>query len=502
MTASDDATDVTSTAPTNASPATPAAAAEADGSSNRRRPTRRRRVLLVLLFLLTCLAILTSSVTVWVHQTVLNTDRWVSLVGPVAANPAVQAAMSEQIASQVIIALDVQQKLVNVLPPKAGFAAGPITQALQDQIQQRLAKRMASPEFQQAWITANRVAHAQIVRILRGDTPNLTIADGYIHLDLWPLIGQALTQLQQAGLIPADANLPDVSNGLSPGAQAVIEKVLGVTLPADFGTVRLMPADKLVQAQQYVRYFDLITIATVLLAILLILVTIWYAPRRRWMVIYLAIGGAVAIILARFALQSVAGSIIDSLDDGDTATTVRGVLSAVFDDLYGFTRLIVIGSIVIAIVAYLTSRPRWLVSLNARISASRQKPAAAMGAPTGAAAAPASGSAMTPAATTTTTSTAATTSAMTPATTATTAGQGTDAPASTTMGWAREHIAGLRIGGLAVIAFVIAWAAFGLELALLGALLVVLLEVVLHALASGKDSAGDKSGPSSSTTSA
>ena len=80
--------------------------------------------------------------------------------------------------------------------------------------------------------------------------PRSSVVDGYVVLDLFPVVGVALTQLQQAGIIPADVQLPDLT---SPDTRDVLDQrldaALGVTLPPDFGTMQLMPADRLLAAQ-------------------------------------------------------------------------------------------------------------------------------------------------------------------------------------------------------------------------------------------------------------
>ena len=53
------------------------------------------------------------------------------------------------------------------------------------------------------------------------------------------------------GLIPADVQLPDLTSPEAPGVLAQrIETALGVTLPPDFGTIQLMPAERLATARR------------------------------------------------------------------------------------------------------------------------------------------------------------------------------------------------------------------------------------------------------------
>ena len=74
---------------------------------------------------------------------------------------------------------------------------------------------LVSPKFQTVWVDANRALHAKIVAFLRGDTTVLQARDGVVYLDVYPLVDAVLRQLQQIGIIPADAELPDPTSSAS-----------------------------------------------------------------------------------------------------------------------------------------------------------------------------------------------------------------------------------------------------------------------------------------------
>jgi hypothetical protein len=142
------------------------------------------------------------------------------------------------------------------------------------------------------------------------------------------------------------------------------------------------------------------------------------------MVVYLAVGGVVSVLLGRFVLGGLEGAIVSSLTDADTATTVRSVLDAALADLYAFSRLVVVGGIVVGVVAFIAGRPAWLTSAAARAGGATRQAAAGAGALAGSV-----------------------------------AGQ---APSTqTTADWARLHQRELRLAGLAVIAFIIAGRRWG-----------------------------------------
>ena len=68
-----------------------------------------------------------------------------------------------------------------------------------------------SPEFEQAWIEANREAHAQLVAILTGkDTDTVEVTGNAVNINLAAVIETVKQQLVQAGFSRAAA-LPTVN---------------------------------------------------------------------------------------------------------------------------------------------------------------------------------------------------------------------------------------------------------------------------------------------------
>ena len=84
------------------------------------------------------------------------------------------------------------------------------------------------------------------------------------------------------GLIPSDVQLPDLTSPEAPEVLAQrLQTALGVTLPPDFGTIRLMPFERLATALTIVRAFDVVVIVLIVLSIVLVALTLWLASNRR-----------------------------------------------------------------------------------------------------------------------------------------------------------------------------------------------------------------------------
>lgn len=324
------------------------------------RSGTRHRILRVLLYLLTCVSIATSSVAVWTHEVALNTDRWVNVVGPIAAEPAVQEAVSSAVAHKVALALDIQGRLEKMLTERLQPLAAPVATQIELGIGRRLATAMASPEFQAAWLEANRSAHRQALEILRGRSQVLYAEGDVVVLDVWPLVGIALGQLQAQGLIGADVTLPDLSHGLPVGALDNLNAAFGGRISASLGTVPVAPARSLLAAQRIVSMFDWITAGLMGISLLLVLVTIWGSRHRRRAVIRVAFGAAAGLVLTRFAIGGLELAIVAGVADAETASTVRGLLHAAIADLFSFSGIVIATGLVVATAAYLAGRPAWL----------------------------------------------------------------------------------------------------------------------------------------------
>jgi hypothetical protein len=323
-----------------------------------RRVTRRRSVLAGVSLVLACITILVATVALWAHQVAFNTDRFTAVAADALDQPEVIDPLAARISSQVVTALDVQARLTNVLPERVTAIAGPVTLALQDGLTRRLETLLAEPRMQQALTNTLAFAHTRVMNLLRDQADAATVVNGEVVLEVYPALLVALHELQTAGIIGADVQLPDPATAEPPGVvRGVLETRLGVTLPEDFGTIPLMPVERLEAAQTAVRAFDLVVIALIALAVALVALAIWLSAKRRRMIVYLAIGTIVAFVLARLFTNAAA----DALTTGIAAQGLRGAIESILDatlaDFRSWALLILIGTGIVGILAYAYGRP-------------------------------------------------------------------------------------------------------------------------------------------------
>jgi len=324
-----------------------------------RKSGRFRSFLIAVLIVLSCLAVVVSGVTIWAHYTVLNTDGYMKVVGPIGKDPAAIKSLSDYVASQVITATDLQARTQAALPTQAQFLAAPITDAVNSFITKQTNKVLSTPQAYDVWLKVNEVAHEKIVGLLRGDNTNTYIAGSDVKLNTIPLISQALVWIdgKLPGALSSRFSPPVIAPGTPPD-QAIqqVSQWSGKTLPADFGQVTLLTNSSLGPAQTAVRIFDALVIVLPIVTALLIAVTIWLSRRRRHTIIALGIGAAIALIITHVIVNRVSTAVVDKLKLGDVTTVVRDVVSASLRPLTTLTIWIVVIGVVVAVIAWIVGR--------------------------------------------------------------------------------------------------------------------------------------------------
>ncbi len=156
----------------------------------------------------------------WAHDEVGNTDTYVASVTPLATDPAVQSAIIDRVSREITNAIDVKAVTAQAastlaaqgLPTVASTLealSGPLASSLQGFISDQVGRIVRSPAFVQAWATANRSAHTQLVAVLTGKGTNqVTVTGDAVQVNLAAVIDTVKQQLVAngfalAGRIPA-----------------------------------------------------------------------------------------------------------------------------------------------------------------------------------------------------------------------------------------------------------------------------------------------------------
>lgn len=117
------------------------------------RPQRRRRLARVASTVFVVLAMLVFAAAIpgtWARRTLLDTDRYVATVAPLAQDPAIQEYLARTLTDQTFEALDIQGRLsasLEARAPRLVFLAGPIANGVEGFVKDRLQAILASEAF-------------------------------------------------------------------------------------------------------------------------------------------------------------------------------------------------------------------------------------------------------------------------------------------------------------------------------------------------------------------
>ena len=334
------------------------------------RPQKRHRTRRILAPILVVLTVIVFTVTVpaaWGARTVLNTDRYVATVAPLANDAAVQRSIATKVTAQVFDALNVEEVISDALASigdRATVLAGPLTTALRGFVQEQVLRVVQSNAFDTFWTEANRFVHTQVVQILRGNEEEVSVVEGKVLLNLVPLINLALAQIQQVAgdQIGRDVQLPEIQPD-TPRTEAVnrIEQALGVDLPEDYGSIEVYDADDLAALQQALFTFQRLLILLLILTPILVAVTLVVSTRRRRTLIQLAAGGAIGLVLVRRLAIMGRDNLFASVDTEDFPS-VRVLTDELMDSLFRYTGILLAIVLLVLLIALVTGPYPWAVA--------------------------------------------------------------------------------------------------------------------------------------------
>lgn len=336
------------------------------------RPAKRmrvRRIVAVLLVALTVVVFAAGVAGAWARRTVLNTDRYVATVGPLAEDPAVQEYLARTITSQVFQALDVQGRLEGVLQERADrlvFLAGPITSSVEGFVRDQVQKVVASEQFARLWTEVNRIAQQQAVKLLEGDTTVVTIQGEKVVLNLLPVANEVLKGVSGvvSELVGRPITIPEITPQTLPSeAVSKLEQALGIDLPANFGTVEVYDSKELGAAQQAVDLFNKVVILLAIVFAAGFVAALWVSPARRRTLLQLMTALAVVLVLERRFAIAAANDLVGSAKPENQAAA-RAVVDAFLGSLLRYTGWFLAIALIALVIALLTGPYSWAVRLR------------------------------------------------------------------------------------------------------------------------------------------
>jgi hypothetical protein len=254
----------------------------------------------VALFVVASLLFMTSVVAVYVRSQVLDTDRYVETVAPLARDPAVQDAITNRLTDEFMTKLDIAgltQQLADALkargvPDVVSQLVSPIVGGVRSFISGEIHKVVTSDRFAQFWDSANRTAHEELSAVLTTGKGQFLTAEGtQVSLNAGALLTLVKQRLVDAGFGLA-AKVPDTS----------------ITIP-------LFESDQLPRIRTAVSLLNTLAWVLPLVSLLLLLAGVLSAPNRRRGLLVGSIAFAVGLLVLLGALTAARTYYLNHLPD-------------------------------------------------------------------------------------------------------------------------------------------------------------------------------------------
>ena len=321
-------------------------------ASTKPKKNRGRTIGSWVLIVLACLLAVLSVVVVYARNELLNTDTFVATVAPLAKDPAVQTAVATRVSDNLVARTDVEERVKNALPARAGFLANPITGAVHTATYQITLKLVQSQQFQHLWELALRQSHEQVDNLLLGNKVGaLQSTNGQVTVDLTQVENAAKKQLAAHGL-------------------SVFNKVPNYT-----GTPYvLFQSDQLAKLQRWVRFLNHLALVLPIVSILVFAGAVLLAKDRRRGLVHAASGLAVSMAVLLIAANVGRNQYLASLSPRQSKSATTAVIDTVDASLLDSVRTVLVVAAIVALVAFVVglgpvrrwwsnrTTPSWLTS--------------------------------------------------------------------------------------------------------------------------------------------
>ena len=297
--------------------------------------TRLRSAGLVLLLVLGCGLVAMSLIAAYVRVTVLNTDRYVDTMAPIAQSADVQRAVAAKLDAAIASRVDYDALMADALPERGAALAPAVAETLRDAVRTQLDAFVASDAFERLWTEANRAAHSAVVALLADEGERVRLEGDAVQLDLSDGVERVRAGLEERGL----------------------DRVAEAIPPSVDGRVTLLQSEGLVKARKAVDLLEGLTIVLPILALLCLggHVALSRPPRRGLLRVGIGLIVTALLLLAAAGLGRSA-----YLDAIDREVLPREAAADIFDALIALLRTglraVAIVAVVLALLALVLGR--------------------------------------------------------------------------------------------------------------------------------------------------
>ena len=240
----------------------------------------------------------TSIVAVFARNQILNTDRYVATMAPLATDPVIQAAISNRISNEVLARVDLKGLATQATdwltsqgaPDAVKSLVGPAVNAAESFVRSEISKIVHSSQFATIWDAANRAAHSALVAVLTGAKTGAVVSSGdTVSINLGPLLAAVKQQL--------------IADGFG----------LASKIPAVSAQFTIFESDKLPKLRSTVRLLNDVATWLPWITLAIIIGAVFTAPNRRRGIILAGLFIALGLLITRGVIHFIAESAIDDL---------------------------------------------------------------------------------------------------------------------------------------------------------------------------------------------
>lgn len=279
-----------------------------------------------LLITLGLILLVVANLTFWAWFTLLNTNGWVTAVGPLSKDPTVSGILSQYVVGQLFEQVDVELAIEQSLPPDFQILSVALTTGLEKIAYETVDGLIQSDAFNTVWVGINRAGHTVIMKVLKGEGDNLYMQSGELVLDLSDVYSFVEDQF---GL--ADLNL---------------------SAQAEDGRIVLFQSQQVAVLQELVSYLNTLGLLLPLLTLVAFLAAWFVSLWRRETLIWIGTVIAMAMFVSLIVFSVTRSSVLVSVQDPMLRDLGRQIVSVVTHGLIVQTVFFMIAGILLAVGAW------------------------------------------------------------------------------------------------------------------------------------------------------
>ncbi len=315
------------------------------------RPVRSHRFLVGTLVTLATIVGVVAVLAVWTNRQVLNTDNWTHTSSQLLANKQIQTALSAYLVTELFKTVNVEAELKSKLPKQLEGLAAPVAGGVQQLAGQAVPVIIASPQAQDAWTRANRLASTQLLKIVNGGGKVVSTNGGVVTLNVHALVAQlaATFGISQQQLAAVQSKAKGV---------AATARQKGLTLPPSSGQIVILRSNQLKTVQDVAGALKDLAIVLPLVALALFALSVGLARGRRrqalrmtgWCIFGI---GLLALIVRRVIGNEIVDSLVKHASNKAAAHEVWNIGTSL---LYDIAVALVVLGLVVVVAAWIAGR--------------------------------------------------------------------------------------------------------------------------------------------------